>query len=148
MIYNAYSAVAWLYPLVITILHLYGITQSKISHSAAPSIVKEVLVGGLPPMTLGYGPANAAAIHKYPWAPAVLQKVLKRSESTFAIVGSEVQFIQTCAVLEILHSALGWVRSPLGTVMSQVASRLILVWGIAPWFPSVSCFSPQAERKT
>ncbi|KAF7585232.1 hypothetical protein BBP40_011612 [Aspergillus hancockii] len=37
---------------------------------------------------------------------------------------------QTLAVLEILHSLLGIVRAPLTTTAMQVASRLLLVWGI------------------
>jgi very-long-chain (3R)-3-hydroxyacyl-CoA dehydratase len=38
--------------------------------------------------------------------------------------------IQTLAVAEIFHSALGFVKSPLLTTVSQVASRLLVVWGI------------------
>ncbi|KAF9889767.1 hypothetical protein FE257_007073 [Aspergillus nanangensis] len=37
---------------------------------------------------------------------------------------------QTLAVLEILHSLLGVVRAPLVTTAMQVASRLLLVWGV------------------
>lgn len=36
--------------------------------------------------------------------------------------------VQTAAALEILHSALGFVRSPLATTTMQVFSRLLLVW--------------------
>ncbi|KAE8350810.1 tyrosine phosphatase-like protein [Aspergillus coremiiformis] len=37
---------------------------------------------------------------------------------------------QTLAVLEILHSLLGIVRAPVTTTAMQVASRLLLVWGV------------------
>lgn len=37
---------------------------------------------------------------------------------------------QTFAVLEILHSLVGLVRAPLVTTAMQVASRLLLVWGV------------------
>ncbi|KAE8145742.1 tyrosine phosphatase-like protein [Aspergillus avenaceus] len=37
---------------------------------------------------------------------------------------------QTLAVLEILHSLLGIVRAPVLTTAMQVASRLLLVWGV------------------
>lgn len=37
---------------------------------------------------------------------------------------------QSIAVLEILHSLVGLVRAPLFTTAMQVASRLLLVWGI------------------
>jgi very-long-chain (3R)-3-hydroxyacyl-CoA dehydratase len=52
----------------------------------------------------------------------------------YAAIGDELRWVQTFAVLEILHSALGLVRSPLGTTLTQVASRLLLVWGICYTF--------------
>ncbi|KAJ3151353.1 hypothetical protein HDU89_002192 [Geranomyces variabilis] len=38
--------------------------------------------------------------------------------------------IQTLAVLEIVHSATGIVKTPLVTTVIQVFSRLLLVWGV------------------
>ena len=46
--------------------------------------------------------------------------------------------VQSFAILEIIHSLLGWVRSPVPTTAMQVASRLILVWGIAERYEAVS----------
>lgn len=40
-------------------------------------------------------------------------------------------------MLEVLHVALGLVRSGLGTTLAQVASRLVMVWGILLQFPQV-----------
>lgn len=37
---------------------------------------------------------------------------------------------QTLAVLEVVHSLVGIVRAPLVTTAMQVASRLLLVWGV------------------
>ncbi|KAI8048991.1 tyrosine phosphatase-like protein [Syncephalis plumigaleata] len=48
----------------------------------------------------------------------------------YADIGDELRWVQTAAALEIIHSALGFVRSPLSTTMMQVASRLLLVWGV------------------
>jgi Protein tyrosine phosphatase-like protein, PTPLA len=46
-------------------------------------------------------------------------------------------FTQSLAILEVLHSLLGIVRaSPLTTAM-QVASRLLLVWGVVGTFPEI-----------
>jgi len=42
-----------------------------------------------------------------------------------------LQFTQSLATLEIFHSLLGLVRSPLLTTGLQVSSRLFIVWGIA-----------------
>lgn len=48
-----------------------------------------------------------------------------------------LSFTQSIAVLEVLHSLLGIVRaSPLTTAM-QVASRLLLVWGVVGPFPEI-----------
>jgi very-long-chain (3R)-3-hydroxyacyl-CoA dehydratase len=37
---------------------------------------------------------------------------------------------QSLAVLEIVHAGLGVVRAPVGTTALQVASRLLVVWGV------------------
>ncbi|KAK7530950.1 tyrosine phosphatase-like protein [Phyllosticta citribraziliensis] len=46
-----------------------------------------------------------------------------------------VRLIQSLALLEPLHSLLGVVRAPLLTTLMQVASRLLLVWGVAFFLP-------------
>jgi very-long-chain (3R)-3-hydroxyacyl-CoA dehydratase len=42
-----------------------------------------------------------------------------------------VRGVQTMAGMEVLHSLFGIVRAPLLTTVMQVASRFLLVWGIA-----------------
>lgn len=44
--------------------------------------------------------------------------------------------IQSLAVIEIVNSALGYVKSPLFTTVTQVFSRLLLVWGIFELLPN------------
>lgn len=44
--------------------------------------------------------------------------------------GTFARNVQTLAIAEILHSLLGLVRAPVTTTGMQVASRLLLVWGI------------------
>ena len=46
-------------------------------------------------------------------------------------------FTQTLAVLEIAHSVLGLVRAGLATTALQVASRLMLVWGVVGAYPQI-----------
>uniref|UniRef100_A0A0N5BK88 Very-long-chain (3R)-3-hydroxyacyl-CoA dehydratase n=1 Tax=Strongyloides papillosus TaxID=174720 RepID=A0A0N5BK88_STREA len=46
-------------------------------------------------------------------------------ENVFAL-----QVFQTAAILEIIHCAIGFVRSPVGTTLMQVYSRVFVVWGI------------------
>lgn len=62
----------------------------------------------------------------------------RRSTTTFARVGTQTAFVQSFAVLEVLHVLFGLVRSPLQTTVMQVSSRLFLVWGITEQFPLVS----------
>ncbi|KAF2743191.1 PTPLA-domain-containing protein [Sporormia fimetaria CBS 119925] len=52
------------------------------------------------------------------------------------------RLIQTGAVLEVLHSLTGLVRAPVMTTLMQVASRLLLVWGIGYNFPASTRNSP------
>ncbi|ORY19592.1 tyrosine phosphatase-like protein [Clohesyomyces aquaticus] len=49
---------------------------------------------------------------------------------------------QSLAILEVVHSLSGIVRAPLLTTLMQVASRLLLVWGIAYNFPQTTKNSP------
>ncbi|KAJ4362581.1 hypothetical protein N0V83_010675 [Neocucurbitaria cava] len=52
------------------------------------------------------------------------------------------RWTQSLAALEVLHSLLGIVRAPLLTTLMQVASRFLLVWGIAYNFPQTTQHSP------
>ncbi|GAB4816673.1 hypothetical protein N2152v2_003719 [Parachlorella kessleri] len=46
-----------------------------------------------------------------------------------------LKWAQTAAVLEVVHSALGIVRSPVAITATQVASRLWILWGIIHLVP-------------
>lgn len=58
-------------------------------------------------------------------------------EQVYEGVGKFTQLTQTMAILEILHSAIGLIRAPLLTTLLQVASRLLLVWGVLEPFPEL-----------
>lgn len=51
-----------------------------------------------------------------------------------AHLGTYTKYIQTLAILEIVHIALGLLRSSLPTTIIQVSSRLLLVWGVCDRF--------------
>lgn len=68
-----------------------------------------------------------------------------RAKATYNIVGVGVKWVQTGAALEVLHSLLGWVRSPLHTTVMQVYSRLFVVWAIVDQFPNVSQLFDQKQ---
>ncbi|OZJ05315.1 hypothetical protein BZG36_01543 [Bifiguratus adelaidae] len=50
-------------------------------------------------------------------------------------VGTVCLWVQTAALLEVLHSLLGFVKSPIITTLIQVASRIMLVWGVVNLYP-------------
>ncbi|TVY34751.1 putative very-long-chain (3R)-3-hydroxyacyl-CoA dehydratase [Lachnellula subtilissima] len=53
-------------------------------------------------------------------------------------VGYYAKWTQTVALLEVVHAATGIVRAPISTTAMQVASRILLVWGIVNPFPSLA----------
>lgn len=53
-------------------------------------------------------------------------------------IGPITTVVQSFAVLEIIHAALGWVRSDVVTVAMQVSSRLWSIWGIVETFPHIA----------
>ncbi|GAA5956767.1 hypothetical protein JCM21900_002175 [Sporobolomyces salmonicolor] len=61
----------------------------------------------------------------------------KRAKSGFEGFGETVKWVQTAAILEAVHSATRLVRSPLGTTVAQISSRLLIVWYICVVFPEV-----------
>ncbi|KAI4147994.1 MAG: hypothetical protein L6R39_002940 [Caloplaca ligustica] len=63
-------------------------------------------------------------------------------ESVYEAAGDITKWTQTVAVLEILHSAFGLVRSPLPTTLLQVTSRLLVVWAVVDQFPAETTTSP------
>ncbi|KAM0722563.1 hypothetical protein Q7P37_002004 [Cladosporium fusiforme] len=62
-------------------------------------------------------------------------------EDVFAGADGLVRNVQSIAVLEIVHAVFGIVRAPILTTLMQVASRFLLVWGIAYFFPATTSVS-------
>lgn len=53
-------------------------------------------------------------------------------------LGTWVKITQTLAVMDVIHAALGIVKSNVGTAASQVFSRLWAVWAVVEMVPEVS----------
>ncbi|KAF2633052.1 protein tyrosine phosphatase [Macroventuria anomochaeta] len=64
------------------------------------------------------------------------------SGKVFGELEEYTRLVQSLAGLEVLHSLVGIVRAPLLTTLMQVASRFLLVWGIAYNFPATTQHSP------
>jgi hypothetical protein len=120
--YNVISCLGWLVVLIATLAHLFNLSTHP-----PPSRLAQLF--------------NAARTPKPPrWLPTSIHPLFKRACTTFAVgrVGPIVRFVQTGALLEVLHVLLGMVRSPLVTTAMQVASRIYLVWGVTESFSAVS----------
>lgn len=89
-----------------------------------------------------YKPIRAQAFLRYrarlpDWAlvlekhiPKDWKEMFLRTSMTYERVGWQTAVVQAAAAMEVVHSALGWVRSPLATVALQVAGRIYSAWGI------------------
>jgi very-long-chain (3R)-3-hydroxyacyl-CoA dehydratase len=62
----------------------------------------------------------------------LLQVVLLIAAGKHALLwkelGTEIKYVQSAAILEILHALIGFVRSPIARTLPQVFSRLAIVW--------------------
>ncbi|OCK74535.1 PTPLA-domain-containing protein [Lepidopterella palustris CBS 459.81] len=72
----------------------------------------------------------------------VLLSVAGGAEEVYKSTEMFARLTQTVAVLEVMHSLFGIVRAPVTTTLMQVASRLLLVWGIGYNFPQTTATSP------
>ena len=113
-----------------------------------------------------YNLASAALWLRVFWRVVLIVTVGGEWEKVFAGSDETVRLTQTAALLEVVHAALGEsciasthqpfqtsqanhvffvsgvVRAPLLTTLMQVASRFLLVWGVAYNFPESTAASP------
>lgn len=75
---------------------------------------------------------------KSTWNSQFSSNLVSKARTTYFDIGNVVQIVQSIAVLEVVHVVIGLVRSPLPTTAMQVASRLYIVYYIAPLFVQVS----------
>jgi len=137
--YNTLSALGWSYILIFTLIHIFNIDgkSSTVPAGAAPtasSILSRVF------SSVPYLKSTVSVSNLESRLPSYLVPLLRRSTTTFGRVGTATALVQSCALLEVVHVLLGWVRSPLQTTVMQVSSRLFLVWGIVEQFEAVRFF--------
>ena len=68
-------------------------------------------------------------------------------EHLYPSSGNYVRVVQTLALAEVVHSLVGLVRAPVGTTAMQVASRLLLVWGIVGVFGELLLVGGDVKQK-
>ncbi|THU95362.1 PTPLA-domain-containing protein [Dendrothele bispora CBS 962.96] len=131
--YNALSTLGWAYVLILTLVHVFNVDgkSSTIAATTAPT-ARNILSRVFSSVPFLKSTASVSSLESR--LPSFLVPFLRRSTTTFNRVGAVTAFVQSCALLEVAHVLLGWVRSPLQTTVMQVSSRLFLVWGIVEQF--------------
>ncbi|KAK8849424.1 hypothetical protein IAR55_004756 [Kwoniella newhampshirensis] len=137
--YNVLSALLWLHLLVVTTTFIFAPRSTSIQASASSGSTNFFtrLISSITSTT------NTVGTFSHNLPKPIVQVIDHLSGSyNYKNLGWWTKWTQTLAVLEVVHAGLGWVRSPLGTVMSQVASRVWTVWGVVEAVPDVSHSSP------
>jgi len=134
--YNVLSTLGWSYVFITASMHLLGLTDlSRVtSTTASPTATSTLmrLVGSIPYFKSSV--PYSAQVHSR--LPPSFIPLLNRARTTFTAVGTQTALVQSFALLEVVHSVLGWVRSSVLTTGMQVTSRLILVWAIVEQYES------------
>lgn len=100
-------------------------------------------IGGLGSRWFGFPPVHTSPITSTAprsssiTLPAKLSLLLSGSYA-YKSLGPAVVWTQTGALLEVVHAALGMVKSSPVTVAMQVASRIWMVWGVVEQREEVS----------
>ena len=139
--YNFLSKCGWAYILYLAVRHLLApspVLIAKSSASAAVSSVVQKALAYLPSTLRNATPLSQQAKAKvWEYIPASLLPYVSRAKTFYAVAGPEVAFVQSFAILEVVHVILALVPSPLVTTAMQVASRLWIVWGVVEQCPEV-----------
>ncbi|KAK4048511.1 hypothetical protein OIV83_004679 [Microbotryomycetes sp. JL201] len=115
VLYNALNAALWLMVFALLVAHL-------VHGTAATSVVGHLKLG----IDKLVKDVTGQAKHK---AHYEQDKLVGR------FIGDIVKAVQTVALLEIVHSALGLVRSGLMTTLMQLSSRIFVVWYVCDFYP-------------
>ena len=148
--YNLLACLGWSYVLVSLLNHL--LVPSPLSSPApqhpqtqsTPTSTLTNLLAQIPYLNRSpyfFPQPSPVAAHIQSRLPPVLASYLLRARTAYASVGAPTAWVQTLALLEIVHALTGAVRSSALTTGMQVFSRVVLVWGIAERY-EVVCLSP------
>ena len=134
--YNALSCIGWSYVLFATVSHLlgYSSTPGHITQTASTALAK--IMTSIP-FASKFASALPTKNYVATKLPTFLVPVYERMQTTYIPAGPATALVQSAAILEILHSLAGLVKSPLVTTFVQVYSRLFLVWGVVERFETV-----------
>ena len=131
VLYNLLSFVLWLRVFLGALLFL-----------AQGSPSRRVVSGWFVDIMSRYAPNMLAAPPRdYSLHHPILAELLKRASSLHDYVAPLLLFTQSLAVLEVVHVAIGIVKSNLVLTTVQVISRLLIVWLVSEKY-AASAYSP------
>ena len=144
------TTLLWSYLLILVFSHLFLVpmTQSASlspipqagTYPTASSFIRSHLqkVFSLSP-TPPTSPAAKTAAGVKLRLGSIAFALVEKARTTYSShgIGVYTAFIQSAAILEVVHVWLGWTKSPLVTTMMQVASRLIVIWWIGESYETV-----------
>ncbi|KAL1695402.1 tyrosine phosphatase-like protein [Schizophyllum commune] len=130
--YNVASGLAWAYVLIFALIHITNIDGRAAQVASSGPVTASSYVGKLLSSSASFlrSASSATKAHSRWWLPGFLQAPVARMATVYGRVGPQVALVQSFAVLEVAHVALGLVRSSLPTTAMQVTSRLLLVWAV------------------
>ena len=152
ILYNTVTTILWSYLLVLVLFHLFLAPAVKpaplnpipraATYSTASSFIRSHLekvfsISTPPPIS----PAARAAAGVKSRVGGIAFALVEKARATYSNrgIGVYTAFVQSAAILEVVHAFLGWTKSPLVTTMMQVASRLIVIWWIGECYGAVCC---------
>ena len=131
VLYNLLSFVLWLRVFLGALLFLV---------QGSPS--RRVVSGWFVDVMSRYAPSMLAApARDYSLHHPILAELLKRASTLHDYVAPLLLFTQSLAVLEVVHVAIGIVKSNLVLTTVQVISRLLIVWLVSEKY-AASAYSP------
>jgi len=128
-VYNVLATLGWSYILVQLLFHLLYPTSSAAAHQQQPLKKATHFLSFIPFIKSSLPSTPAAQIKSS--LPPFLVPYFHRATTAYVRVGEVTAWVQTLAVLELVHALMGLVRTSVTTTGMQVFSRLVLVWGIA-----------------
>jgi len=143
ILYNTVTTLLWSYLLVLVFYHLFltptprtallnPIPQTSTYPTALSFILshlQKIFSFSTPPST---PPASKAATGVASALEGIAFALVEKARATYTSrgIGIYTAFVQSVAILEVVHALFRWTKSPLVTTIMQVASRLIVVWWI------------------
>ena len=150
ILYNTVTAILWSYLLLLVFYHLFFAPMARTSplnpipqvatYPTASSFIRYHLQNifslSTPSAT---SPASKATAGVTSALGGIVFALVEKARTTYSScgIGIYTAFVQSAAILEVVHALFGWTKSPLVTTIMQVSSRLIIVWWVGEGYETV-----------